>query len=281
MLGWLPMSLRGITRAELTALIAGVLLIAAWFASYFGYLLIGHWVLRILYQSRAASQDVADLTDWLTRGDRAFDHFIGRRLLVGAGFGVLLACWSTRRTELFDDVRAFWRASAGAPRLVFVGLLSLVIAGQYLHRNRELFPFVQWGMYTGVYEPAQMDMFDLYAITAGGERHLVNIGRTLPSIHRGAPRAFSEYAGHRGEDDDAEAGQPDPTQNLAPLDETAVAVAKLYAELHGQTLVAAEVVEETVHRDAPSQYHRSSRLVRHIDVTAVASADSGPDKALR
>ena len=259
---------------------AGVLLIAAFFLSYLGYVIVGHSVLRVLYRA-GVTRNVADLTDWLRRGDRAFDYFFTRRLLAGAGLGVVLVCWSMRRTGLFSDIRAFWRASAGAPRAVFIGLLGFVIAGHYLDRNRDLFPFVRWGMYTGVFEPAQMDMFDLYAVTAGGERHLVNIGRTLPSIHRGAPRAFSEYAGRRSTNDDTEAQQPGPVQNLASLDQTALAVARLYADLHGLTLVAAEVVEEIVHRDAPAQYHRSSQLVRHIDVTAGPGAEPGRDTRVR
>ena len=279
-MGWFVVPPLGLTRAERTALFAGVLLIAAFFLTYLGYVLVGHSVLRVFYQTGVTTRNVADLTDWLGRGDRAFDYFFGRRLLAGAGLGAMLVCWSMRRTELFDDIRAFWRVSAGAPRAVFIGLLGLVVAGHYLDRNRELFPFVRWGMYTGVFEPAQMNMFDLYAVTAGGERHLVNIGRTLPSIHRGAPRAFSEYAGRRSEDDDT-AATTGPVQNLASLDETALAVARLYADLHGLTLEAAEVVEEIVHRDAPAQYYRSSRLIRHIDVAAGTAADAGRDTQAR
>ena len=142
-------------------------------------------------------------------------------------------------------------------------LCTLVFVGHVVDRDRRLFPFVRWNMYASRYEPARMEAFEIYGVTQTGEHVHINIARTLPPIRRGAPQQFT-LSVRRLEKTAAAA-------DALVVDQVASSVASLYAELNGTTFTAVEVVKETVYRDAPGAYRRSSHAVRTIPLLHSAS----------
>lgn len=132
-------------------------------------------------------------------------------------------------------------------------LCAVVLAGHVAGRDRQLFPFVRWGMYDTRYEPEVMVAFEMYGITPEGERLHINIGRTVPSIRRGAPMKFTRVAGRLE--------SPGTTEDTLLVEEVISSVASLYGELGGIAFTRVEVVKEVIHRDAPGVYRRSTEAV--------------------
>jgi hypothetical protein len=239
-------------RRERAGLLAGTALIAAFVGAHATYLLVGHRIVGLMFAHEIVIGPRSPLDAWLEGADRRFTAHVGIPLLFAALAGVALVAWSLRSAPPLAGIREFWRSIAGAPRVAMVCLCLALVTGHVLNHNRLTFPFVRWDMYTGRYEPARFSTFDLYVITTDGRRSLVNIGRTIPSIHRGAPAAFMRYEQAR-----LAGGTPeDPGQDLA------IAIARLYGELHDLSVARIEVVEKVVERDA-TEYRRSMRVVRH------------------
>ena len=132
-------------------------------------------------------------------------------------------------------------------------LCAAVLAGHVAGRDRQLFPFVRWGMYDTRYEPDVMVAFEMYGITPEGERLHINIGRTVPSIRRGAPMKFTQVAGRLASTRTAE--------DTLIVEEVISSIASLYEELNGSTFTRVEVVKEVIQRDAPGGYRRSTEVV--------------------
>jgi hypothetical protein len=146
-------------------------------------------------------------------------------------------------------------------------LCTMVLGGHVINRERQLFPFVRWNMYASKYEPKRLEAFEIYGVTQSGQRVHINIGQTLPSIRRGAPKQFTRSA-RRLEKTGANG-------DALIVDQVTSSVASLYAELHGLTFTSVEVVKEIVYRDAPGEYRRSSHVFRTGPLRR-ATGDDGP-----
>jgi hypothetical protein len=167
------------------------------------------------------------------------------------------------KKHIFEGLSHFWR---GVPRpqkttMLLVG--TLVLAGHLLHQDRRLFPFVRWGMYDTRYEPETMVAFEMYGITRAGERHHINIARTLPSIRRGAPMKFTRIV------EEMERTGAAPAARL--VEEVASSVATLQGESSRRTFTAVEIVKEIIHRDGPGMYRRDTQVLRRVSLRPVAS----------
>jgi hypothetical protein len=165
-----------------------------------------------------------------------------------------------------SGLQAFWRSVPWPQKAATLMLCAAVLAGHVAHRDRQLFPFVRWGMYDTRYEPEVMVAFEMYGITQEGARRHINIGRTVPSIRRGAPMKFTQAAGRLESNGTAE--------DSLVVREVISAVASLYGELNGITVTRVEVVKEVIHRDAPGAYRRSTEVVASFPVRRAARRSS-------
>ncbi len=250
---------RAMSNRERVIGLAGLLAIGAFLSAYLVYTMIGPLrAVEIFGESGPAWHPERDGS-----GPRLdlLGRLVSRPLILGALAGAAALVWSLRRTPLFDGVRAFGRANAGLPLAVLGTLCGLVIAGHAMGRPRSLFPFPRWGMYSGAYQPSVIFSYDPYGVTAGGERILINVARTIPSTHRGAPRRFTETS------EPVARGAASP-EEARLLDDIAVSVARLHGSLHHTVYVAVEVVETQLHRVNPGRFRRASRLIRTIPLPA-------------
>ena len=232
-------------------------MIVGFLLAYGSYLVLGHSLLRVAYSSTSLLDQSYQPSRYFDAADSLSTRLLFRPLLFSALMGVATVAWAFRNTGLFDDIVAFWRSNHGAPRTALVVLCGIFLIGHFADRDRSFFPFIRWGMYAEKYEPKEIKTFDLYGITPQGKRIHINIGRTIPSIHRGAPRRFSETA-------EPVANGTASAAEISVLDDTASSIATLYAEIHDIPLDFAAVVEEMIYRDGPGAYRRSSHLVRTI-----------------
>ena len=246
-------------KRERIAAIAGMTMIAGFFLAYGSYLVLGHSLLRIAYSSTSLLNRSYELSRYFDAADSLSTRLLFRPLLFSALMGVATVVWAFRNTSLFDDIVAFWRSNRGAPRTAMVVLCSIFLIGHFADRARGSFPFIRWGMYAEKYEAKEIKTFDLYGINPQGKRIHINIGRTIPSIQRGAPRRFSETA-------EPVANGTASAAEISVLDDTASSIATLYSEIHHVALDFAAVIEETIYRDGPGAYRRSSQLVRTISL---------------
>jgi hypothetical protein len=250
-----------LTRLEWVTAGVGGSLLAALCLAWASYLLSGHAVVRLLYEQGWGWRFDADLSTYLWTADRRMYAEVIRPLLLAAGPACLALVWALRRTGIFNPVVTFWCALPAVQRAAIAGCCVLLVAGHAVNRPRELFPFVRWSMYTGVFEPAALTAYDLRGVSPDGGRVPINVGRTVPSIHRGAPRKFTETA------QAALAGEPSPGA-LEALDAFATAVARLHAETTGTTLVGAEVIETRLVRSSSGEFVRVVTVARTIPMTS-------------
>jgi hypothetical protein len=176
------------------------------------------------------------------------------------------------KPNIFDRLLTFWRGVPRPEKATTLFLCLAVLAGHVVHRDRQLFPFVRWGMYDTRYEPDAMVAFEMYGITNTGERIHINIGRTLPDIRRGAPMKFTQIA--------AQAEDRGAAVDARLLAEVVSSVALLHEEVNRTTFTAVEVVKEIIYRDAPGVYRRSSHAVGTVPLRRVTSR-SGEGLPLR
>jgi hypothetical protein len=264
--------LRDLPRAERYAAVLAAGYLFLLLAAYACYLALGHTLLGWAYVSPWLWEPRAELDAYREAADLRVHRFLFVPLLLGLPLALGLLVWAFRRGPLLSGVTAFWHTLPRPHRFALTTLVVLLFAGQAFNDKRALFPFARWGMYGRAYEPDRMRMYDLYGVTPSGERTLINIGRTLPSIQRGAPRRFTETARVLRRDPPAA-----PTADeIERLDEAAVAIAAVFERLHGVSFAALEVVEETVYVDEPRTYRRASEVVRTIPLRPSRDVPTSP-----
>lgn len=249
------------TRRERWAARVGWTYIGGLLTAYAAYLLLAHTALGLAYASPWLWEPAAPLASYRDALDLRAQRFLFRPLLLGLPVALGLLAWAYRDGPTVRAVRDFWRTLPAPHRAVPVVLVGLVLLGQALDDKRALFPFARWSMYGRAYEPERITMYDLYGVTPSGEHVLINVARTFPPIHRGAPRKFSETARVWSPDEEA------PPEALARAEEAALAIGRYYEDLHGLSFTALEVVEERVDVEGPGAYRRSRAVVRTLPLT--------------
>jgi len=238
-------------------------------AAYAAYITLGHALLGAAYDAPWLWKPQADLRSYERAADLRVHRYLFRPLLIGLPFVLALLVWAFWRGPALRHVRTFVRALPVSQRVTLAALALLLLAGQAADDKRSLFPFARWGMYGHAYEPDRMTMYDLYGVTETGERVLINIGRTLPSIQRGAPRRFTETARILRPGPD---GAP-PSGDLRHLDDVALSIAGLYGSLHGLSFTGVEIVETNVDVEGPRVYRRTTEHVRSVPLRPAGSRD--------
>jgi hypothetical protein len=256
----LSSALRGLPGPERYAAFVGLAYVASLVVAYAFYIALGHMLLGVAYASPWLWEPSAELRAYEQAADLRVHRYLFRPLLIGLPIALGIGAWAFRRGPVLIGFRMFLR-DLPTPHRALLGLLVvLLLAGQALDDKRALFPFARWSMYGRAYEPERMTMYDLYGVTESGERVLINIGRALPSIQRGAPRRLTETA--------RALRLPPPASpsagDLQRVDEVAIAIAAVYQALHGATFTAVEIVEENVHVEGPRVYRRTSERVRSV-----------------
>ena len=262
--------LRDLPRAERYAAILGAGYLVFLLVAYALYLTLGHASLGWAYSSPWLWEPRAELGAYREAADLRVHRFLFVPLLLGLPLALGLLVWAFRRGPLLSGIAAFWHALPRPHCYALATLVLLLFTGQALDDKRALFPFARWSMYGHPYEPDRMTMYDLYGVTLSGERVLINIGRTFPSIQRGAPRKFAETA--------AVLRPPPPAaaSDIRPVDEAALAIAGVYEALHGIDFSRLEIVETSVRAEAPYAYRRTSELVRSLPAPGDPPAADAP-----